>query len=171
MVTLRGLTAILALGAVLVATACGSDETAAPEPGPAASATSTPAPAPEPGTPTEAPGADPGRIFTADPTIVGAHPIAFTSWTRVAADRIAVHFESGVPERYGVDATVSENDSSVTVTLRQGTRADATDKMCVMMAVFGTLEIQLDGPLVTAPYSAWSEQHEPVGHPVAQHYS
>ncbi|WP_327149613.1 hypothetical protein [Nocardia sp. NBC_01329] len=147
MVTLRGFTAILALGVVLAATACGTDDTVASEPGPPPSATSTPAPAPEPGTPTEAPGADPGRIFTADPAIVGAHPIAFTSWTRVAADRIAVHFESGVPECYGVDATVSENDSSVTVALRQGTRADSTDKMCVMMAVFGTLEIQLAGPL------------------------
>ncbi|NUP29299.1 MAG: hypothetical protein HOQ36_17960 [Nocardia sp.] len=146
MVTLRGFTAILAFGAVLAVTACGSDRTATPEPGPSPATTSVPAPA-EPGTPTEDPGADPGRIFTADPTIVGAHPIPFTSWTRVAADRIAVHFESGVPECYGVNAEVSENDSAVTVELRSGTRADSADKMCVMMAVFGTLEIQLDAPL------------------------
>ncbi|MGW5386075.1 hypothetical protein [Nocardia sp. NPDC003963] len=145
MVTLRGCTAILALGAVLAVTACGSDDTAASEPSPSPSASSVPAP--RPGTPTEDPGADPGRIFTADPALVGAHPISFTSWTRVAPDRIAVHFESGVPECYGVNATVTENDSSVTVALQQGTRADAADKMCVMMAVFGTLEIQLDGPL------------------------
>ncbi|GGL42666.1 hypothetical protein [Nocardia jinanensis] len=147
MVTLRGFTVILALGAVLAATACGNDETAASKASPSPTVTSVPAPSTEPAAPTEAPGADPGQMFTADPTLVGAHPLPFTSWTRVAADRIAVHFESGVPECYGVDATVSEDAGSVTVALRQGTRADATDKMCVMMAVFGTLEIQLSGPL------------------------
>lgn len=145
MVTLRGWTALLALGVTLVVSACGSDGTAAPEPG--HSPTSVPAPANTPTTPPEDPAADPGHLFTADPSIVGAHPVPFTSWTKVAADRIAIHFETGVPECYGVDATATEDDSTVSVELRSGTRADAVDKMCVMMAVFGTLEIQLDAPL------------------------
>lgn len=145
MVTLRGCTAILVLGVALAVSACGSDGTADPEREP--SSTSVPAPAKTPATPPEDPGADPGHLFTADPSIVGAHPVPFTSWTRVAEDRIAIHFEAGVPECYGVDATATEDDSAVTVELRSGTRADAVDKMCVMMAVFGTLEIQLDAPL------------------------
>lgn len=145
MVTLRGCTAILALGVVLAVSACGNDGAAGPEPG--LSPTTAPAPVDTPTTPTEDPGADPGHLFTADPSIVGAHPVPFTSWTKVAEDRIAIHFETGVPECYGVDATATEDDSTVTVELRSGTRADAVDKMCVMMAVFGTLEIQLDAPL------------------------
>lgn len=98
-------------------------------------------------TPSEDPDADPGQVFTPDPTIVDAHPIPFTSWTRVADDRIALHFQTGVPECFGVDATVTETDTTVTVELREGTRADAVDKMCVMMAVFGTLEVPLRAPL------------------------
>ncbi|MFD4404296.1 hypothetical protein ACFWPH_16215 [Nocardia sp. NPDC058499] len=147
MISARGFLAILTICTALSVTACGgSDETGA-EPGlsPEPSATSTSENPPS--TPTEDPTADPGQMFTADPSIVGAHPIPFTSWTRVAEDRIAVHFESGVPECYGVDASVTETETTVTVELRNGTRADATDKMCVMMAVFGTLEIQLDAPL------------------------
>lgn len=143
MITLRGCTAILALGVVLAVSACGSDGAADPEPSP----TSVPAPASTPATPSEDPAADPGHLFTADPSIVGAHPVPFTSWTKVAEDRIAIHFETGVPECYGVDATTTADDSAVTVELRSGSRADAVDKMCVMMAVFGTLEIQLDAPL------------------------
>ncbi|WP_063061805.1 hypothetical protein [Nocardia sienata] len=145
MVTLRGCTAILVLGVTLAVSACGSNGTADPDPGP--TPTSVPAPAKTPATPTEDPGADPGHPFTADPSIVGAHPVPFTSWTKVADDRIAIHFETGVPECFGVDATATEDDSAVTVELRSGTRADAVDKMCVMTAVFGTLEIRLRAPL------------------------
>ncbi len=145
MITLRGCTAILALGVVLAVSACGGDGAADPEPGP--SPTSVPAPASTPATPTEDPAADPGHLFTADPSIVGAHPVPFTSWTKMAEDRIAIHFETGVPECYGVDVTTTADDRAVTIELRSGSRADAVDKMCVMMAVFGTLEIQLDVPL------------------------
>ncbi|MFE9325214.1 hypothetical protein ACIHDR_27455 [Nocardia sp. NPDC052278] len=98
-------------------------------------------------TPTEGTPADAGRMFVADPTIVGAHPIPFTSWSRVADDRIAVNFETGSPECYGVDAGVTETDSTVTVELRSGTRADAVGRMCTMIAVFGTLEVPLKAPL------------------------
>ena len=146
MVSPRGFLAILTICTALSVAACGAgDETG--EPGPSTPPSAAPTSAKPPETPTEDPDADPGQIFTADPSIVGAHPIPFTSWTKVADDRIAVHFESGVPACYGVDATVTETDTTVTVELRSGTRADATDKMCVMKAVFGTLEIQLDAPL------------------------
>lgn len=142
---MRGCAILLAGCAALgLAAGCGgTDEgdTGTSTSAPAVTATSTNS------TPGEDPNAAPGQVFTPDPTIVDAHPIPFTSWTRVADDRIAVHFQTGVPECFGVDATVTETDTTVTVELREGTRADAVDKMCVMMAVFGTLEVQLKAPL------------------------
>ncbi|WP_433591875.1 hypothetical protein [Nocardia sp. CA-145437] len=98
-------------------------------------------------TPTEATSGQIGREFTADPTIVSPHGIPFDSWTRVAPDKIAVNFQTGSPECYGVDASVTETSSTVTVDLRSGTRADAVGKMCTMIAVFGTLEVPLKSPL------------------------
>lgn len=147
MISVRGFLAILTICTALSVTACGGSDDTAAEPGLSPGPSAAPTSEKPPSTPTEDPTADPGQMFTADPSIVGAHPIPFTSWTRVAEDRIAVHFESGVPECYGVDASVTETETTVTVELRSGTRADATDKMCVMMAVFGTLEIQLEAPL------------------------
>lgn len=98
-------------------------------------------------TPTEAPNGQIGRPFTADPTIVSPHSISFDSWTRLAPDRIAVNFQTGSPECYGIDATVTETSSSVTVDLKSGTLPTAVGKMCTMIAVFGTLEIPLKAPL------------------------
>ncbi|MEU1984122.1 hypothetical protein [Nocardia sp. NPDC019395] len=143
----RGILALLAICTALSVTACGDTDKTGAEPGPTPGPSAAPSPERQHSTPTEDPGADPGRIFTADPSIVGAHPVPFTSWTRVAEDRIAIHFETGVPECYGVDASVTESETTVTVELRSGSRADSTDKMCVMVAVFGTLEVQLDAPL------------------------
>jgi len=130
--------------ATLVVAGCGST---AGETGPDTGADNPSTSTSEPSTPIEDPAAQPGHLFTADPTIVRAHPVGFTSWNRVADDRIAVNFETGVPECYGMDATVTETDTAVTVELRNGTRADSVDKMCVMSAVFGTMELQLDEPL------------------------
>ncbi|MGW4356412.1 hypothetical protein ACWELJ_30430 [Nocardia sp. NPDC004582] len=97
--------------------------------------------------PTESQNGQTGRAFTADPSIVSPHGIPFDSWTRVAPDKIAVNFQTGSPECYGVDATVTETSSTVTVELRSGTRADAVGKMCTMIAVFGNLEVPLKAPL------------------------
>ncbi|MEC3951766.1 hypothetical protein VMT65_01845 [Nocardia sp. CDC153] len=98
-------------------------------------------------TPTEAPNGQIGRSFIANPNIVGPHSISFDSWTRLAPDKIAVNFQTGSPECYGVDAAVTETSSSVTVDLKSGTLPEAVGKMCTMIAVFGTLEIQLKAPL------------------------
>lgn len=121
----------------LTIAACGSSDDSAKQPETMTSAA----------TPTEAPEGQIGRVFTADPTIVSPHPIEFDSWTRVAPDKIAVNFQTGSPECYGVDATTTETDKTVTVELRGGTKADAVGKMCTMIAVFGTLEIPLKAPL------------------------
>lgn len=86
-------------------------------------------------------------VMQADPTIVQTHPIAFTSWTLSAPDRIAVHFEIGSPQCYGVDATTTETPTTVTVALRSGIKPSAQGRMCSMIAMFATLEIQLKAPL------------------------
>ncbi|MEV6430929.1 hypothetical protein [Nocardia sp. NPDC051463] len=137
----RPVAAAAVLLAVLAVAGCGgSDDESAQQ-------KSTTATTSAPTTPTEAASGNSGNPFVADPTIVGAHPIPFTSWTRVADDRIAVNFQTGAPECYGVDATATETDSTVTIELRSGTRADAVGRMCTMIAVFGTLEVPLKAPL------------------------
>ncbi|MFC4125807.1 hypothetical protein [Nocardia rhizosphaerae] len=116
--------------------ACSSSDNAAPQLN-----STTPSVRPEDGT------AAVGHRFTPDPTIVDPHPLAFTSWTRLADNRIGVNFQTGNPECFGIDATVTETETQVRVALRGGTRADAVGKMCTMNLVFGTVEITLDAPL------------------------
>ncbi|MEV6321100.1 hypothetical protein AB0M45_07850 [Nocardia sp. NPDC051787] len=137
----RTTAAVALVLACLAATSCGDSKDTERQPN-----TST-TQAAAPSTPVEDPKGNQGTPFTADPTIVGAHPIPFRSWTRLADDKIAVNFETGAPECYGVDATVTETDSAVTVELRSGTRADTVGRMCTMIAVFGTLEVSLKAPL------------------------
>jgi hypothetical protein len=129
--------AVLLVG--LIASGCSSADDGGAQPKTTTSATRT--------TPIEGTPADAGRMFAADPAIVSAHPIPFTSWSRVAEDRIAVNFQIGSPECYGVDASVTETDATVTVELRAGTRPEAVGRMCTMIAVFGTLEVPLQAPL------------------------
>lgn len=97
--------------------------------------------------PAEAPDAPVGLALQPDPTIVDPHPIRFTSWTKLAGDRIAVHFEIGSPSCYGVDATTTETPTTVTVALRSGTKPAAVGKMCTMLAAYATVEIPLHAPL------------------------
>jgi hypothetical protein len=113
----------------------GSSQSAAPAPTSAAPAV------------TQDPNATAGLTVQADPSIVDARTIGFQSWTKVGPDRIAVHFESGSPVCYGVDATTTETTSTVTVLLKSGTKPDAVGKMCPMLAMIATLEIPLKSPL------------------------
>lgn len=85
--------------------------------------------------------------FSARPDLVGAHPVPISGWSRAGDDRISLHFETGTPECFGVDATVTESDDAVTVTLTGGTLPEARDRMCIMIAVAGTLEVPLQSPL------------------------
>ena len=97
--------------------------------------------------PTERATPDPGRTYTANPAIAGGAPTAFDSWSPIAPDRIAVNFQIGSPDCFGVDATTTETSSTVTVALRSGRLPEAQGRMCTMIAVFGTLDIQLKQPL------------------------
>ena len=105
---------------------------------PAASATTTPP---------EVSDAD-GVIFTDNSSIVDARPMPVESWSRVANDRaVAVHFTSGTPACNGVHATTQETADTVTVTLLGGALPPVAGRMCIMLAVTGTLVVPLKGPL------------------------
>ncbi|GAA5043549.1 hypothetical protein [Nocardia callitridis] len=137
----RAAAALAVVFACLAAAGCGNSDDAAAQENTTTASTQAPIP------PIEDPKGNTGQQFTADPSIVGAHPIHFTSWTKVGEDRIAVNFETGSPECYGVDVSAEETDSTVTVELRSGSRADAVGRMCTMIAVFGTVEVPLRSPL------------------------
>ena len=110
-----------------------------------ASTTGAPASA-EPTAPPEAPPS--GLVFTDNPAIVDPHPLRIESWSRLADDdAVAVNFTSGTETCYGVHAAVHETEEAVTVDLRGGTLPEAVDKACIMIAVFGTLEVALHAPL------------------------
>ena len=71
----------------------------------------------------------------------------FESWSEVDDHTVAVHFVTGTPECYGAYATVEETDTTVIVTLRTGALPEAADKMCILVAVFGSLDVPLSRPL------------------------
>ena len=95
----------------------------------------------------ELPG-NPGVAFIDNPAIVDPHPMLAESWSRVADQQaVALHFTTGTPECYGVHATVAETAETVTVELREGTLPGAVGRACIMIAVSGSLEVPLQGPL------------------------
>jgi hypothetical protein len=105
---------------------------------PAASATSTPP---------EVANAD-GVTFTDNASIVDPHPVPVESWSRVDNDRaVAVHFTSGTPACNGVHADTQETADAVTITLTGGSLPPFAGRMCIMLAVTGTLVVPLKGPL------------------------
>ncbi len=98
--------------------------------------------------PPERPSGEPGVVFTDNPSIVDPHPMPVDSWSRLPNDdALAVHFTTGSPECYGVHATVRETAQTVTVELRSGSLPEAVGRMCIMIAVFGTVEVPLQSPL------------------------
>jgi hypothetical protein len=109
-------------------------------------AATVPTAAAEPYAPPEVP---PGGVeFVDDPSIVNVQPTRVEGWSRTKRDdAVSVHFTSGTPECYGAHASAVETPESVTVDLTTGTRADAADRACIMIALFGTLEVPLAAPL------------------------
>jgi hypothetical protein len=98
---------------------------------------------------TSPPEVPPGGVeFTDNPDIVDPQPIRVESWSRTADDHaVAVHFTLGPAECYGVHATTRETTETVTVELRSGTPPEAVGRMCIMIALFGTLDVPLQQPL------------------------
>ena len=60
---------------------------------------------------------------------------------------MAVHFTSGTPACNGVHATAQETADAVTVTLTGGSLPSVAGRMCIMLAVTGTLVVALSSPL------------------------
>ncbi|MGX9788994.1 hypothetical protein [Mycobacterium sp. MMS18-G62] len=90
---------------------------------------------------------DPSRlVFIDNPAIVDPHPMPVESWSR-SGDGLAVDFTSGVPECSGVHVDVEETEQTVTVELQGGAPPESVGRMCIMLAVLGTLEIPLQSPL------------------------
>jgi hypothetical protein len=87
-------------------------------------------------------------VFVSDPTIVDPQLMPVQSWSRLGDGKLlALHFTTGTPECYGVNATVQETAENVTVELRGGTRADAVGRACILIALTGTLEVPLQSPI------------------------
>lgn len=91
--------------------------------------------------------ADPTTEFTDNPLIVDSHPLPVESWRVVAEDVVTLQFTTGTPECFGVHAIVHETPETVTVELRGGTLPEAVGRACIMIAVFGSLDVQLQEPL------------------------
>lgn len=86
--------------------------------------------------------------FVDDPLIVDSRAQSIESWSRLPDDRtLAVHFTSGSPECYGVHADVQETADIVAVKLRSGVLPAAVGRACTLIAVYGTLTINLDAPV------------------------
>jgi hypothetical protein len=98
-------------------------------------------------TPPEMPDAE-GVVFKDNPSIVDPRPMPIESWSRVGSDRaVAVHFTTGTPACNGVHATVRETADAVTIDLSGGSLPRSAGRMCIMLAVTGTLEVPLQNPL------------------------
>lgn len=89
-----------------------------------------------------------GVAFTDNASIVDPRPMPVESWSRVGGDRaVAVHFTTGTPACNGVHAITRETADTVTVSLTGGSLPTAAGRMCIMLAVTGTLVVPLQGPL------------------------
>lgn len=91
--------------------------------------------------------ADSFTEFTDNPSIVDSHPLHIESWRVVGEDVVALQFTTGSPECFGVHAIVHETPETVAVELRGGTLPEAVGHACIMIAVFGSLDVQLHDPL------------------------
>lgn len=131
------LIAAAVLGCCIPCAACGGHGLGAPPASADASATAAPP---------EQPPAAPGQPFPDNPSILRSRPLPFDSWNR-SGDGLRLHFTLGSPDCYGVHADVNETVQTVVVGLRTGELPPAAGRVCTMIAVFGTLEVPLQGPL------------------------
>lgn len=100
-----------------------------------------------PPVPVEVPVGEVGTMFQSTPGLVRATATPFESWSHVSPNTIAIHFVTGTPECYGAQAHVTETDTEVIIALHTGTLPEAADKSCIMVAVYGTMQMTLQRPL------------------------
>jgi hypothetical protein len=58
-----------------------------------------------------------------------------------------VNFTAGTPDCFGAHVTAQEADQTVTVDLQGGTPPESVGRMCIALAVRGTVEVPLSAPL------------------------
>lgn len=143
---MKALAVGLLLCLALAACSSGSAEPADPDGAGASPTDMVPVPGAPP-VPHEVPIDQSGTAFRPEPALVMAQSTPFEAWTPLPGNRIAVHFVTGSPECYGADATVAETERDVTITVRTGRLASAQDKACIMIAVVGTMELDLSAPV------------------------
>ncbi len=89
----------------------------------------------------------PGMTFEDDPGIVDAHPLLPQSWSRLdPAPELALNFQLGSPDCYGVHATVRDTDDAVLISLLAGNRRQGS-MVCTMIIMHGKLVVPLDNPV------------------------
>ncbi len=99
-------------------------------------------------TPSEVPPVEAVTLFDDNPRIVDSRPMAFDTWSRSPdGNAVTVYFTSGTPQCHGAHATVHETDDTVEIALRGGTPPEAVGKMCILIAVQGSLSVPLENPL------------------------
>ncbi|MGK2865091.1 MAG: hypothetical protein ACSLFA_00350 [Mycobacterium sp.] len=96
--------------------------------------------------PPEVPASEWRTLFVENPMILNPHVTAVESWTRTG-DGLAVNFTAGPAQCFGVHATVEETPENVTVSLDAGVPPEAIGRMCIALAVPGTLDLALAEPL------------------------
>ncbi len=90
---------------------------------------------------------DPSRtVFVDNAALVDQHVTRVESWTR-SGDGLAVNFTAGTPDCFGVHVTAQETPEAVTVQLRGGTPPESVGRMCIALAVAGTVDVPLQAPL------------------------
>jgi hypothetical protein len=90
---------------------------------------------------------DPSRLlFVDNPAIVDPHPMQVESWSR-SGDGLMVNFTSGIPECSGVHVDADETPDTVTIELTGGSLPESVGHICIMLAVFGTVDVPLQSPL------------------------
>lgn len=138
---------MLCLLLVGCSTASGGDEETTPTVGTTTTPVGLVQQPSAPPVPHEVPVGEVGTMFEPTPDLIRTTTTPFESWSQVSPNTIAVHFVTGTPECYGADATVTETDTTVTIELRTGTRPEAADKSCIMVAVYATMQMTLASPL------------------------
>ena len=123
---------------LMLAMACGAAPAAAQP------TSEPPPPIPVP----EVPAGTSALMFTDEPAIIDGHPMHPEAWSRTTDERVVrLHVTTGTPECFGVTARVHETADDVIVDLRSGTLPQAVERACIMIAVFGGLDVPLQNPL------------------------
>lgn len=90
---------------------------------------------------------DPARtVFVDNRWIVDQHSTKIDSWSR-NGQGLRINFTAGTPDCFGVHLTTQETPETVTVELHGGTPPEAVGRMCIALAVNGTMDVPLQGPL------------------------